>query len=114
MWASGACAVHCLLVAWAPNLLVALGLATMATHEVEWGLTLLAFGFASWALVVGWRRHRSWAIAAAFAAGLAGLLAARWLEETGREAGAAVAIFAGGALAIAHMANARAHRLANQ
>ena len=49
-------------------------------HEAEWIFTLIAVAFASGALVLGWRVHRSSKVAGFFLLGIIGLLASRGLE----------------------------------
>ncbi|MFK7990521.1 MAG: MerC domain-containing protein [Sandaracinaceae bacterium] len=78
--ASSLCAVHCLLVALLPASLAALGLGSLLGHGAEWVFVALSIGFATVALVMGWRRHRSFAIAALLVLGIAGLLVSRGLE----------------------------------
>lgn len=81
--ASGLCAAHCALSALLPVALGTLGLGALFGHEAEWVFTLVAVVFASAALVLGWRRHRSVLAASLLALGIAGLLASRGLEMRG-------------------------------
>lgn len=109
--ASGACVVHCALCALIPGTLGALGLGALLGHEAEWGLTLAAIVFASTALLLGWRRHRSRGVVLCLGLGVAGLLASRLLEEGGGHAlGTAVGVAAGVVLVVGHIANLRAAR----
>lgn len=111
MFASSACAIHCALGALVPGALSAMGLTALLSHEAEWALTLAAVGFASAALVLGWRRHRSGAVLGALAIGITGLIAARFAEEAGgHEGGMALALTAGAILMLGHLANIRASR----
>ncbi|MCH9681013.1 MAG: MerC domain-containing protein [Deltaproteobacteria bacterium] len=109
--ASCACAVHCLLCALLPGVLGAVGLGAVLGHEAEWGLTLVAVVFASTALWLGWRRHRSWSVVVALSVGVAGLLLSRLLEEAGGPmVGTALGILAGAVLVVGHVWNLRASR----
>ncbi|KIG13995.1 hypothetical protein DB30_07332 [Enhygromyxa salina] len=86
----------------------------MLSHEAEWTLTGVALLFAGVALVIGWRRHRSFAVALAFGLGICGLLLARYVEETGALGlGTTLAIVAGSTLVVGHLSNIRAARLCN-
>lgn len=83
--ASTLCSAHCLVCSLAPSLFGLFGLGVLLSHEAEWALTLLAAGLALVALFFGWRRHRSQVVAVALSAGILGLIAARFLEESGSE-----------------------------
>ncbi|HJL17324.1 MAG TPA: MerC domain-containing protein [Sandaracinaceae bacterium LLY-WYZ-13_1] len=110
-FASTACAVHCLLAAALPSALAAVGLGALLGHEAEWALTGAAVVFAVAALSTGWRHHRSWAIAATFGVGVAGLGASRVLEELHvHGVGIAIGVAAGVALVVGHVASFRACR----
>jgi hypothetical protein len=78
--ASTACAVHCGVSAFVPALLGALGVGALLGHEAEWVFTLVAVAFASIALWLGFRRHRSRRVASILLTGIFGLLAARVIE----------------------------------
>lgn len=109
--ASSVCAVHCALGALLPGVVSAMGLTMLLSHEAEWALTAAAVAFAATALVFGWRRHRSGAVMGALAIGIAGLVAARVVEEAGaHEAGMALVLAGGAALVWGHIANIRANR----
>lgn len=111
--ASSACATHCALAALLPGALSAAGLTMLLGHEAEWALTFAAVAFAAVALVIGWRRHRSTAVAAALGAGIAGLLAARIVEEAGVHGLGLTLALAGGAVLVGgHIGNIRAARRA--
>ncbi len=111
--ASGACAAHCALSALLPGALSAVGLTLLLGHEAEWALTLAAVAFAGAALVIGWRRHRSILAAGGLALGIAGLIAARFVEEAGNHgSGLTLALTGGAVLVAAHIANIRAARRA--
>lgn len=71
--ASSLCAVHCMVGAVLPAALGSLGFGFLLGHEVEWAFTAAALAFASAALVLGWRRHRSPIVAALFVLGIMGL-----------------------------------------
>ena len=79
--ASAACAVHCAICALAPGLLAAFGLTALIGHEAEWGFTAAAVIIAVWAMIVGWRRHRTRRVVFALATGIAGLIIARGFEH---------------------------------
>jgi hypothetical protein len=83
VWASSLCALHCMVAALIPALLSALGLGLLFGHVAEWLFTIIALVFASSALVLGWRRHRSRLGAALLALGIMGLLASRGIEMSG-------------------------------
>lgn len=109
--ASCACAVHCAASALIPGALGALGVSAWLGHEAEWGFTAAAIVFASTALVVGWRRHRSRGVALVLGAGIAGLALARVTEAGGAYvAGTAMGVFAGAALIAGHIYNIRVSR----
>jgi len=78
--ASSLCALHCALCSLLPAALSALGLGLLLSHKVEWFLSLGAIAFASWALVLGWRLHRSILVSSILVLGIIGLLASRALE----------------------------------
>lgn len=109
--ASSLCALHCALSALLPGLFSALGLAALLGHEAEWAFTIVAMVCALGALALGWRRHRSPAIAAVLVLGAGGLLAGRLVEEAGGPGGW-IAIGAGLVLVAGHIASIRALRAA--
>ncbi len=78
--ASGLCAVHCALCALLPAVFGVLGVGFLLGHEAEWVFTLVAVAFATGALVLGWRRHRSFWVVGLLAMGIVGLLVSRGLE----------------------------------
>ena len=78
--ASTLCAIHCALCALLPAVFTAVGLGVLLSHEVEWGLTLLAVSFGLAAFWYGWRTHRTAHVAALLGLGIVGLLASRGLE----------------------------------
>jgi hypothetical protein len=111
--ASATCAVHCVLSAFLPQALAAVGLGILLGHEAEWGLTLVALVFASAALYLGYRKHRSARVAATLGAGIVALLLARFLEESLAEpVGIGLSVLAGLTLVLGHFSNIRAaHRV---
>jgi len=112
-FASAACAVHCVLGAALPGALAAMGLGALLGHEIEWALSGAAALFALVALAVGWRRHRSWWIAAAFGLGVVCLGLARALEALhAHELGIALGVVAGAVLVASHATSHRACRRA--
>lgn len=135
-FASGLCAVHCAICALLPAAFAALGLGMLLGHEAEWLFTLVAVSFATGALILGWRRHRSSRVAVLLTLGIVGLLGSRVLEM-GEEhhgehheqhghghheeahgeapsalhaAGTFVGVVAGGVLIAGHLLNIRATR----
>lgn len=108
IFASTACAVHCVAVAFLPAALGALGFSALLTHEAEWAFTLVAVGFASVALLSALRGSGSLAVLSLLGVGIIGLFAARFIEEAGAEGvGTVVAFGAGFALVLGHMQNLR-------
>lgn len=102
-----ACALHCLLGAIVPSMLVAVGAGVLLSEAAEWSLIGTAVIVATVAAPLGFRRHRSPWIVAAFALAVALLLAGRLLEDSGMF-GTVAAILGGIAVASAHFANLRA------
>lgn len=78
--ASSLCAAHCAVCALLPMAFGALGFGFLLGHEAEWMFTMVAVTFASCALFLGWRRHRSGVVAGLLILGIVGLLASRGLE----------------------------------
>lgn len=110
--ASAACALHCAMCALLPGVFATLGLGALLGHEAEWGFTLVAVVFAAAALFLGWRRHRSFIVVLALGAGIAGLLLARVLEESGVHGmGTILGVGAGVALVVGHLSNLKFSRL---
>ncbi|MEM9863940.1 MAG: MerC domain-containing protein [Myxococcota bacterium] len=108
--ASTACAIHCAIVATIPSL-GALGLGALMGHVAEWTFTIIAIGLAMVALWQGWRHHRSPAVAAVFALGVAALIGSRLAEEAGvGGVGGALGVTGAAALVAAHLLNIRAYR----
>ena len=81
--ASTLCAVHCGLCALLPVALSALGLGFLLGERAEWLFTAVAVLFATGAIVLGWRQHRSVSVVALLATGVIGLMASRGLEMGG-------------------------------
>lgn len=109
--ASTACAVHCALVALLPAILATAGLSALLGEEAEWGFVLAAATLGGVAMVTTWRRHKRVGPVPAFAVGIAGLLAARFMEEAGIEGpGTAVAVVSGGLLVLGHLLSLRRGR----
>ena len=79
-FASTLCAIHCAVCAFLPAALGALGVGFLVGHEAEWIFTLVAVAFASIALLLGWRQHRSIKVAGLLLIGILGLLASRAIE----------------------------------
>ena len=80
--ASGVCAAHCAICALLPAAFGAFGLGILLGHEAEWAFSLVAIAFATGALVLGWRRHRSIVVTLLLALGIVGLFSSRILEMT--------------------------------
>lgn len=111
--ASSACAAHCVISAFLPQALAAVGLGILLGHEAEWGLTLVALCFAAAALYLGWRKHHSALVATTLGLGSVALLLARVLEDSIAEpAGIALSVLAGAALVFGHFSSIRASRRA--
>ena len=112
--ASTVCAIHCVLVAALPSLLSGLGLGALIGHEAEWAFTSIAIGIAAFMLVITWRRNGPRSVKVLLAAGIVGLLGARFAEELEavHELGMAIGIAAGALLVAGHIISIRANRLA--
>jgi hypothetical protein len=110
--ASAACTVHCVAGALLPEALGAAGVgAALLGHETEWGFTCAAVAFASVALYLGWRRHRSRRVVSMLSAGIAVLLLARLSEGALSESlGLTLSVLAGVTLVVGHFSNIRASR----
>ncbi len=107
---SAVCSVHCASTAIAPGVLAALGVGALAGPAAEWGFTASAILFATWALAIGWKRHRNRYLAGLFVLGILGLGMGRWLEMRGahgvhdvHDAGPVLSIAAGLTLVAAHV-----------
>lgn len=109
-FASGACAVHCVLSAILPEALAAVGLGALLGHEFEWGFTFAALVLAAVALILGWRKHHSRPVVALLGGGIVALVLARLLEDAGEMVCASLSILAGALLVIGHLSNIRASR----
>ena len=83
MLASSMCAVHCLLTAFLPGILLILGLDFLMTSKTEWIFSLFAVALAGLALWTGYKKHNSKLIALTFIIGMTGILASRFIEEAG-------------------------------
>jgi|GEM_PF-1215628 len=105
---SALCAIHCMVFAFLPGVVSALGLGVLFVPALEWALALLPLLIASVALFLGWRRHRSPAVVAAFVLGGSGLIMSRLLEEMGVEGWSlGLAVCAAGTLILGHILNSR-------
>ena len=94
-----------------PALLATVGLGALVSEELEWLLTGLAATLAIGAGVSGYRKHRSWRVAAPLFGLAVVLLVARTLEGVGLgHAAAPLAILAGLGLFVGHLLNLRACR----
>lgn len=112
--ASTACALHCAATALVPTALTVLGASALLGHEAERVFTFVAVGVASLALVLGWRKRGVSGATLGLSIGIAGLLAARLLEDMGghgHEHGLGLAVglsvLSGGALVTGHLLNLR-------
>ncbi|MEM7052745.1 MAG: MerC domain-containing protein [Acidobacteriota bacterium] len=106
-----ACAGHCAVCSLLPGVLAAIGFAGLLSHEAEWAFTLVAVLSASTALFIAWREGSARAVGVLLAAGIIGLLAARWLEHNEiHGAGPVAGILAGLTLVAGHLWNLRARR----
>lgn len=76
----------------------------MVGAQAEWGFTVLAVLFGTAALVISWRRRRTPLLVVLFGLGIAGVLAARVMEEAEiHGSGTVVGVLAGLALVAAHL-----------
>ena len=100
------CAIHCLTFAFLPGVITALGLGIVFIPAVEWVLVLAALAIASFALLVGWRQHRSTLVLVFFIFGAAGLIASRACEELGVEGvGLPLSVVGAASLVLGHFFN---------
>lgn len=107
-FASGTCAIHCVICALIPGALAAVGLGALLGHRAEWGLAIIAIIFAGVAAYLGWKNHASYPVVVALLGGAAGLLLARVLEMVGLLAVAPVIGIASSVLLVGgHIANLR-------
>lgn len=108
--ASTACALHCAATALVPTALTVLGASALLDHEAEWVFTFVAVGVASLALVLRWRKRGISGATLGLAVGIAGLLAARLLEDMGGHGHGftvGLSVLSGGALVTGHLLNLR-------
>ncbi len=110
--ASTVCALHCAATALVPTALTVLGASALLEHEAEWVFTFVAVGFASLALALGWRSRGVSGATVGLGIGIAGLLAARLLEDLGGHGhghglGVGLSVLSGGALVTGHLLNLR-------
>ena len=106
--ASATCAVHCLVLSFAPALVALLGLELFADELFEWAFFGTALVFALLAAVVGYSGHRTWWVAAGFGVGMGTLIAGRLGEALELFEGGGVVSIVGGALLLAsHLASLR-------
>lgn len=113
--ASTACALHCAATALVPTALTVLGASALLEHEAEWVFTLVAVGVASLALALGLRKRGVSGATLGLGLGIAGLLAARLLEDMGGHGhgfGLGLSVLSGGALVTGHLLNMRPARAA--
>jgi hypothetical protein len=112
VFASSACAVHCVICSLIPGALAAVGLGALIGHKAEWVLTLVAVAFAGIAAYLGWKKHASHVVVVTLSLGVFGLLLARGAEMSGQHgAGPVVGVAAGAVLVAGHVANLRASRV---
>lgn len=101
---STVCAVHCATSVIAPGVLATMGIAALAGPKVEWGFTIAAILFASWALLLAWEKHRNTSLTALFVIGIAGLALGRAFEAFEiSSAGPMLSICSGITLVVAHV-----------
>lgn len=60
VFASTACAIHCILSGFAMGLLSVLGATGFASGRVEFGFLVTAATFGLWAAISGFKKHGSW------------------------------------------------------
>lgn len=106
--ASTVCALHCLVSALAPALLLLLGIGAAANELLEWGLFALAIGLAIPAAILGRLAGvRAW-VSIAFALGAVALVSGRLAEASHRfEGGGVLAVIGGALLVFGHLGNLR-------
>ncbi|MEM1414225.1 MAG: MerC family mercury resistance protein [Myxococcota bacterium] len=102
--ASATCALHCVVMSFAPALLPLLGLGVLAGEAFEWGFFALAVVVALAAAALGSREPK---VLAGFAAGIGVLLAGRLGEAFGLVEGPALPILGGTILVATHVLSAR-------
>lgn len=105
--ASAICALHCLVLSFAPSIIAALDLGAIAGHEVEWALFLSAVGLAVAAAATGFATHRTWWVLVGFSLGIVVLCAGRAMEVFGQEGGGSLAVVGGVMLVASHLSSAR-------
>lgn len=118
MFASSACALHCVLCALAPGILSALGAGQLLGHEAEWAFTIVAVGIAAVAFGFSYRKHQSLKVGLILAIGGGALLMSRLLEEfmghggpiDGHTLGMLLGVIGGGTLLYGHYRNIKAVR----
>jgi len=108
--ASSACAVHCALTAILPEAIATVGLGALLGHELEWGFTFAALVFATTAVILGWRRHRSRPVVALLGGGIVALLLARLAEGVPELVCISLSVLGGALLVAGHLSNIRASR----
>lgn len=111
MFASTACAIHCVLMILIPSGLALGGFKALFSHEAEWAIAFFSVGLGLIAVAIGYRLHRSNKVLAIMLASAAGLFVSRFLEEWHLVAlGTALGIVCGVGLAVGHFLNLRATR----
>ena len=98
--ASAACAVHCLIMGFAPALISAAGLEFLANEAFEWVFFAAAIAFAAAAALIGFRIHRTPWVLAGFGLGMLVLLAGRMGEALELYEGGGIVVIIGGMLLV--------------
>jgi hypothetical protein len=102
------CAVHCAASGFFFALLPWLGVAGAEQPWLEWGFLTAALGVGTWSLHGGWSHHGRRTPALVFLAGLALLLAARWMGEDAARWEPVLVVLGAAGVSTAHLLNARA------
>lgn len=107
--ASSVCALHCVLCALAPALLMFLNLDLLVSHEAEWVFTLIAAILAVVAARRGYCSCRSWKLPAILLTGVIVLFIARFAEKLELGIPETIITVAGGCILVGgHLNNLRA------
>lgn len=123
VFASAACAVHCLLTGVALTLLPIVGLQFLASSEAEIAFIVVALTLGSWAVVHGIRKHHDWRPSLLYIAGIAFLLGSHFVfghqhltdhdgphEAKNQPLATVTAVLAGLSFVTFHVVNARKQR----
>jgi drug/metabolite transporter (DMT)-like permease len=104
-FASGACAIHCLLSGLALGVLSVVGLGFLASGTSEIIFITVTLTVGSSAVYFGFRKHRSWAPAALYAVGLSALVSSHLVLRHDSLLGTVVSVLAGLCFVSFHLVN---------